>query len=250
MPHCGTVLPSSIAEGMTGLSRSTVDTDWHVEKLYDFAAKLGASIIQPRVSRYVIDLNRPPDNAELYPGAAGTDLCPTCSFSGQPVYQQGREPNSVEIANRIERYWQPYHDKLQSELARLKQQYGLAILFDAHSICSLVPRLFEGRLPDLNIGTADGTSCTPTMLAVVESVLNAQDDYSCVTNQRFKGGYITRAYGDPAKDINAVQLELAQRTYMAEGAPFEYLPERAEKIQPLLKQLLQSLILWAQQQRQ
>ena len=250
MPHCGTVLPPSIAEKMTDLSLTTVDTDWHVEKLYAFAAELGASVIQPRPSRYVIDLNRPPDNAELYPGAAGTDLCPTCSFSGEPIYQQGMEPGSDEIADRMQRYWQPYHRKLQSELARLRQQYGTAVLFDAHSICSLVPRLFQGRLPDLNIGTADGSSCTPAMLAVVESVLNAQNDYSCVTNQRFKGGYITRAYGKPAENIHAIQLEIAQRTYMCEDAPFEFLPDRAEKLQPLLRQLLQSLILWAQQQRQ
>lgn len=250
MPHCGTAIPPAIAGGMIEPSLATVDTDWHVEKLYDFACELGVSIIQPHISRYVIDLNRPPDNAELYPGAAGTDLCPTCSFSGEPIYQQSREPNCDEIADRMERYWQPYHRKLQSELARLKQQYGVAVLFDAHSICSLVPRLFQGRLPDLNIGTAEGSSCTPTMLAVVESVLSAQDNYSCVTNQRFKGGYITRAYGKPAEDVHAIQLELAQRTYMCEGAPFEFLSNRAEKIQPLLKQLLQSLILWAQQSSQ
>jgi len=234
---------------MTELSLTTVDTDWHVEKLYDFARELGASIIQPDTSRYVIDLNRPPDNAELYPGAAGTDLCPTSSFSGEPVYRPGREPDETEIAQRIETYWRPYHNKLQSELARLKQQHGVAVLFEAHSICSLVPRLFEGRLPDINIGTASGSSCDSTTLAVVESVLNTQDNYSWVSNQRFKGGYITRAYGAPAQNTHALQLELAQRNYMREEAPFEYLPDRAHKIQPLLRQILQSLIFWAEQQR-
>ena len=248
MPHCGTAIPASIAGGMTELTLATVDTDWHVEKLYDFARELGASTIQPHISRYVIDLNRPPDNSELYPGAAGTDLCPVCSFSGEPVYQPGQEPDAAEISRRTKAYWQPYHSKLQSELARLKQQHGVAVLFEAHSICSLVPRLFEGRLPDINIGTASDSSCDPSMLAVAESVLNTQDSYSCVINQRFKGGYITRAYGKPAQNIHALQLELAQRTYMHEEAPFDYLPERAQKIQPLLRQLIQSLILWAHQQ--
>ncbi|MBE9537550.1 MAG: N-formylglutamate deformylase [Proteobacteria bacterium] len=247
MPHCGTAIPAAIAEGMTELSLTTVDTDWHVEKLYEFAGELGASIIRPHTSRYVIDLNRPPDNAELYPGAAGTDLCPVSSFSGNPIYQAGKEPDDTEIAHRIETYWRPYHSKLQSELARLKQQHGVAVLFDAHSICSQVPLLFDGRLPDFNIGTAAGSSCDPGLLSVAERVLSNREDYSCVSNHRFKGGYITRAYGNPSESIHAIQLELAQRTYMNENPPFSYLPERAQKIQPLLRQLLQAIIVWAQE---
>ena len=248
MPHCGTAIPAAIAQGMSELSLTTVDTDWHVDRLYEFAGELGTSIIRPHASRYVIDLNRPPDNAELYPGAAGTDLCPVSSFSGEPIYQTGQEPNDAEIHQRIETYWHPYHGKLQSELARIKQQHGRAVLFDAHSICSLVPRLFDGRLPDFNIGTAAGTSCDPGLLSAAEHVLSNRESYSCVSNQRFKGGYITRAYGNPSVNIHAIQLELAQRTYMNENPPFAYLPERAQKIQPLLRQLLQAIIEWAQEQ--
>lgn len=247
MPHCGTALPPSVAGGMTGHSLAIADTDWHVDRLYEFAAELGVSTIRPHVSRYVIDLNRPPDNAELYPGAAGTDLCPVSSFAGEPVYRPGKEPERSEINHRLATYWHPYHTTLQLELTRIKEQHGVAVLFDAHSICSLVPRLFAGRLPDLNIGTAAGGSCAPAMLSVAESILTAQNRYSCVSNQRFKGGYITRAYGNPSANIHALQLELAQCTYMEENAPYTYLPAQAKRIQPLLKQLLTSLIAWAQE---
>lgn len=233
---------------MTSVAQQVADTDWHVERLYDFAPELGASIIQPHTSRYIIDLNRPPDNAELYPGANGTELCPISSFAEESLYIDGAEPGSTEVARRLDTFWHPYHQKLQAELARLKNIHGIAVLFDAHSIRSVVPRLFDGRLPDMNIGTAGGSSCAPVMLAAVETLLAEQKSYTYVINQRFKGGYITRAYGEPQANIHSLQLELSQRTYMEEQAPFRYRPDLATQVQPLLRQLVQSLIDWARQE--
>lgn len=208
-----------VLAAMTGVARELADTDWHVDSLYDFAPGLGASVIRPHASRYVIDLNRPPDNAELYPGANGTELCPTSTFAEQPLYLAGKEPGVAEIERRLQRYWHSYHQALQAELQRIHNLHGCVILFEAHSIRSLVPRLFEGQLPDLNIGTAAGNSCAPQLQAVVENCLAGQDDYSHVTNQRFKGGYITRAYGRPSEGVHALQLELSQRNYMQEELP-------------------------------
>ena len=245
MPHCGTRLPDDLAATMTPAGLEVTDTDWHVEKLYNFAAGLGASVIQPQYSRYVIDLNRAPDDSNLYPGANSTGLCPTSSFAEQPLYQAGSEPDADEVTRRSDTWWQPYHDTLQEELARLKAQHGIALLFDAHSIRSVVPRFFEGQLPDLNIGTAGGSSCAASMLSAVEAVLGEQQDYSYVINQRFKGGYITRAYGQPDSGIHSLQLELSQRNYMEEPLPFTYLPEKAAQLQPLLQRLIQRLIDWA-----
>lgn len=248
MPHRGTAIPAEFAVGMTDVAQQVADTDWHLERLYDFASGLGASIIQPHTSRYVIDLNRPPDNAELYPGANGTELCPTSSFAEQPLYSNGAEPDSAEVARRLAALWQPYHQKLQTELARLKSAHGIAVLFEAHSICSVVPRLFEDRLPDVNIGTAGGSSCAPAMQSIVETLLAQQNTYTHVFNQRFKGGYITRAYGNPDGNVHSLQLELSQRTYMEEQLPFHYRPDLAAQVQPLLRQLLESLIDWAQRE--
>jgi N-formylglutamate deformylase len=250
MPHCGTGLPDDLAAAMTPAGLEVGDTDWHVEKLYDFAASMGASVIQPHYSRYVIDLNRAPDDSNLYPGANSTGLCPTSSFADQPLYREGCAPDADEIARRLATWWRPYHEALQAELARLKQQHGIALLFDAHSIRSVVPRFFEGQLPDLNIGTASGSSCAPSMLSAVELVLGEQQDYSYVIDQRFKGGYITRAYGQPDLGIHSLQLELSQRNYMEEPLPFNYLPEQAAQLQPLLRRLIQRLIDWAIEETQ
>ena len=250
MPHCGTRLPEELAATMAPEAREVADTDWHLERLYDFAVELGASVIQPHYSRYVIDLNRPADNSNLYPGANSTGLCPTSDFAECPLYLEGCEPDGDEVARRLDIFWQPYHEKLQEELARLREQYGIAVLFEAHSIRSVVPRLFEGQLPDLNIGTAAGGSCAAAMLAAVESVLDRQNDYSYVVDQRFKGGYITRAYGKPEAGIHSLQLELAQCLYMEEQLPFNYLPEKAAQLQPLLMQLLQCLIDWSLEESQ
>jgi N-formylglutamate deformylase len=241
LPHDGSHIPDALAARMTPESRGAPDTDWHVSRLYAFARELGASILAPTHSRYVVDLNRPPDDVSLYPGQNTTGLCPTTRFSGEPVYLPGQEPTPDEVRSRVAAYWQPYHRELQDELARLHAAHSRVMLWEGHSIRSVVPFLFEGRLPDLNLGTAGGASCTVATQARIEAVLAAQHDYTWVANGRFKGGYITRHYGNPAAGIEAVQLELAQLNYMDEGR-FAYDDARAAMLQPVLRRLLQATL--------
>lgn len=241
LPHDGSALPDGFQARLTASARRVPDTDWHVSRLYDVARELGASILLPRFSRYVVDLNRPPDDVSLYPGQNTTGLCPLVQFSGEPVYLSGQEPDAQEIAARVQTWWQPYHSALQQELARLRAEYGRAVLWEGHSIRSVVPFLFEGRLPDFNFGTAAGASCTPALQARLAAVMEAQNDYSHVFNGRFKGGYITRHYGRPAEGIEAVQLELAQLNYMDEES-FSYLPERAGPTAALIRRLLRAAL--------
>ncbi len=244
LPHDGSHIPGPLRARMVPGARTAPDTDWHVSRLYAFARELGASILRPHHSRYVIDLNRPPDDVSLYPGQNTTGLCPTTQFTGEPVYLPGQEPSQEEIAGRIAMYWQPYHEALREELARLRGLHGRVLLWEGHSIRGELPFLFEGRLPDLNLGTVGGASCSPAVQARLEAALAAQGDYTHIVNGRFKGGYITRHYGRPADGIDAVQLELAQRAYMDEDSA-QYLPERAERLQrrvlrPLLEAALQA----------
>ena len=242
LPHDGTAVPDDIAARLTDSARRVPDTDWHVARLYGFARAMGASMLVPVYSRYVVDLNRPEDDGSLYPGQNTTGLCPTVQFSGEPVYREGRQPSPEEIHARVERYWRPYHGALSQELARLRQRHGRAVLWEGHSIRSLAPFLFEGRLPDFNLGTAGGASCTPALQRRLLDTLAAQTAYTHVANGRFKGGYITRHYADPANRIDAVQLELAQRNYMDEDS-FDYLPERAADTQKLIRALLECALM-------
>ena len=241
LPHDGSSLPDGFADRLTPKARRVPDTDWHVSRLYAFARELGASIIVPAYSRYVVDLNRPPDDVSLYPGQNTTGLCPTVGFDGEPVYLPNQQPAEHEIRERVDRYWRPYHDALAVELDRLRQVHGRVVLWEGHSIRSHVPFLFDGRLPVLNLGTAAGASCSPALERQLASILAAQDDYSHVVNGRFKGGYITRAYGRPADGVDAVQLELAQRAYMDES-DFAWREEKAMLIRPVLMALLRTCI--------
>lgn len=239
MPHVGTQLPPHEAADMTPEAALRTDTDWHIDQLYAFAAAMGASVIKARYSRYVIDLNRPPNGESLYPGQTTTGLCPTETFRGESLYLPGHAPDASEIAQRRIRYWQPYHDALAAELARLRQRHDQVLLWDAHSIASVLPRLFEGKLPDLNFGTASGSSCAPTVLDAALAQVQAAP-WSRVVNGRFRGGYITRHYGQPAQGVHAIQLELCQSLYMDETAPFAYQPARAAKLQDDLQHMLQA----------
>ena len=241
LPHDGTEVPDSIAARLRPSARRVPDTDWHVSRLYEFARGLGASMIVPRYSRYVVDLNRPPDDVSLYPGQNTTGLCPHVQFSGEPVYLDGQDPDEAEVAERVEQYWRPYHRALAGELQRIHAMHGHVRLFEGHSIRGVVPFLFEGRLPDLNLGTAGGSSCSPALQARLESVLQAQDRYDFVVNGRFKGGYITREYGNPARGVDAVQLEISQRIYMDEGS-FEWDPAGAAATQVFLRELLVQML--------
>jgi N-formylglutamate deformylase len=241
LPHDGSEIPPNLAARMTESARRAPDTDWHVSRLYGFARELGASLLVPRFSRYVVDLNRPPDDASLYPGQNTTGLCPATQFCSEPVYREGAEPDLSEVRARVDTYWRPYHQALQSELSRIRAEHGRAILWEGHSIRGEVPFLFEGRLPDLNLGTAGGASCSPDLQSRLEGVLSGQDAYDWVANGRFKGGYITRHYGDPDGGVDAVQLEISQRCYMDEDSG-EYDEAKAARLQPLLSELLKACL--------
>ena len=241
LPHDGSHIPGELAARMAPESRRAPDTDWHVSRLYAFAKTMGASVLVPTHSRYVVDLNRPPDDVSLYPGRNTTGLCPAVRFTGEPVYLDGEQPTAHEIAARVERYWRPYHALLSEELQRLRAAHGRVLLWEGHSIRAQCPFLFEGVLPDLNLGTSSGASCAPALQARLEAVLSAQGDYSWVANGRFKGGYITRHYGRPAEGVDAVQLELAQKNYMDEDS-FEYDEARATRLVPTLRALLDAAL--------
>ncbi len=241
VPHDGTHVPDAIAARLTDGARQVPDTDWHIARLYDFARAMGASMIVPTHSRYVIDLNRGEDDVSLYPGQNTTGLCPLVRFSGEPVYQAGREPDEAEVRRRVDAYWRPYHDALRDEIARLHAEHGRVLLWEGHSIKGELPFLFDGCLPDLNLGTAVGTSCLSSTQARIEAMLGAQDDYGHVANGRFKGGHITRHYGRPEEGIEAIQLETSQRCYMDEDS-FAWDAAKAARLQPLLRRLLQAAL--------
>jgi len=244
MPHNGEAIPKDIAKTMHGSALKVPDTDWYMDKLYSFAQALGVSIITPKYNRYVIDLNRDPKGGNLYPGANSTELCPTTAFDLSPLYLDNMQPNEAEVNRRVEAYWQPYHQAIAETLALMKQQHGKAVLLEAHSILSQVPRFFEGQLPDFNFGTVDGESCAEQMISAVNK-LNFSP-YSKVTNGRFKGGYITRHFGQPANNVHALQLELSQRTYMHEPSN-NYHEKNANEVKAKLKALVECLMTFAQQ---
>ena len=245
LPHNGSFIPADIAGRMHALALVSPDSDWHVDLLYDFAVGLGASVIKPLASRYVVDLNRPADGHALYPGRTETGLVPTTMFDGAPIYRDGEAPAPDETAARVEQYWRPYHSALAAEIARMRDAHERIVLWEGHSIRAVVPMLFEGRLPDLNLGTADGSSCDRSLQASLAEQLEAQHRYTHVVNGRFKGGYITRAFGKPDGGVHAVQLELAQVNYMDEKT-FAYDAAKAAQLKQILHPLLQACIQFAQ----
>jgi N-formylglutamate deformylase len=244
MPHVGTLIPHDQQTRYTPRALAVEDTDWFLDRLYAFAAERGATLLAARESRYLIDLNRPSDNTPMYAGANNTELCPTRFFTGEPLYREGAAPDAAEVRRRVTQYWQPYHDTLAAELERLKAAHGHAVLFDAHSIKSELPWLFEGTLPHMNLGTADGRSCAPSLRAQLAVLLSSQDEFSQVVDGRFKGGHITRARGRPAEGVHAVQLEMCWRAYMDEGPPPAWSDAQAARVTPLLERLVQTMVEW------
>jgi len=247
MPHVGTFVPPALAARMTPAALALPDTDWHVDRLYDFAEALGASILVATHSRYVIDLNRPPDDHSLYPGQDTTGLCPIDTFDRAPLYRTGSVGDDEVIARRRAVH-EPYHAALRGELDRLRAEHRNVVLWDAHSIRSVVPRFFEGKLPDFNFGSAGGASCdsalTDRLLAVARHA--GAGDYTSVLNGRFKGGHISRRYGAPAQGVHAIQLEMAQCIYMDERPPFDYIAERAANVQRPLRAMLEAALEFAE----
>ena len=243
MPHVGTYLPTWLKTRLTEAGLSIADTDWHLVQLYNFLADLDATIIVATHSRYVIDLNRPVDDVSLYPGQNTTGLCPIDAFNEAPLYLPHQTPSADEVQKRITNYWQPYHLALRAELNRLKALHGKALLWDAHSIESVVPRFFEGTLPHLNMGTANHASCNQALAEKVYAVA-AQSDYESVLDGRFKGGFITRHYGEPDHHIHAVQLEIATRAYMPTDDVTKIDEELSVKLRPTLRAMMQAMIDW------
>ena len=241
-PHAGTEIPPELEARMTPEALQRADVDWHLPQLYAFARDMGASTIAARYARPVIDLNRPPEDTSLYPGQDVTGLLPIDTFRKQPLYRPGQTPTPAEAEERRLRYCQPYHDALAAELDRQRALHGSVVLWEAHSIASVMPRFFDGKLPDLNLGTAEGRACAPALQAAVEGAMGEQSQYTHVSNARFKGGYITRHYGRPERGVHALQLEICQCTYMDEDAPFGYRPDRAAQVQPLLKRMLDAVM--------
>lgn len=215
LPHTGTELPAAYEDRLVSPWLARKDADWWIDKLYVFASKLDATIVHTAISRSVIDVNRDPSGGSLYPGQATTDLCPTTTFDGEPLYRPGQELTPDDIAERRRNFFEPYHTALESEIDRLRDAHARVVLYDCHSIRSMIPRLFEGELPVFNIGTNSGASCDPELATTIEQVC-AASPFSHVVNGRFKGGWITRRYGRPQDGVHAVQMELSCRAYMRE----------------------------------
>jgi len=248
IPHAGTEIPDDLVGDVHSLERARYDADLYVDRLYAFAVDLGATVIRTTISRTVIDVNRDPSGASLYPGQATTGLCPLTTFDGEPLWREGREPDEAEIAGRRAMYFEPYHERLEAEIVRLRAIHSAIVLYEAHSIRSVVPMLFDGELPQFNIGTNSGEACAPELVRAVERVCGA----SQVTDGRFRGGWTTRHYGDPARGVHAIQMELAMRTYLDEAAPEDWPPPwnpaRAAACQDVLRTVLLAAIAFASDQ--
>ena len=239
-PHGGIEIPESIYQRLNPEGQARADTDWHISQLYA-GLLTDASIVSTAIHRYVIDANRDPADESLYPGQNTTSLCPTTTFDGAPIYLDGQAPSADEIGQRQRDYHQPYHDALREQLERIRQKHGYVILYDCHSIRSMVPYLFEGRLPDFNIGTNSGRTCALAIEQTVHRHCTAATGYRSVLNGRFKGGWTTRHYGQPQQGYHAIQMELAQCNYMQEQAPWKYDNASAHKLRAILAGLLTEL---------
>jgi N-formylglutamate deformylase len=249
VPHAGTRLLPGLAARLTPAANALPDTDWHVDRLYQFAGGAGATTMIAAHSRYVVDLNRDPSGVSLYPGADVTELVPTRTFANEAIYREGKAPDAAEIDERRAAYFDAYHAALFAEVERVRARHGFAVLLDGHSIRAAVPRFFAGYLPDLNLGTAGGTSCAPDLQALTVEVLAAASGFSHVVNARFKGGYVTRHYGKPARGVHSLQLELAQRCYMDEAPPYRWDAARAAALCAVLTRLVDRLLAWHPEQR-
>jgi N-formylglutamate deformylase len=248
VPHAGTYVPPDIAARLTQAGAALPDTDWHMGEIYDFAPAIGVGLLVATHARVVIDLNRDPAGAPLYAGASNTELVPITTFGDVPIWRPGAAPDRVETEARVEEYWRPYHQKLAQELDALRAKFGVAVLWDGHSIRSILPRFFAGKLPDLNLGTADGASCDPALAADVFALLS-RSGLTAIHNGRFKGGYITRAHGMPHRNMHALQLEVAQACYMDEDRPHSYDAQRAEPLREIALAALRRLVAWSASRR-
>ena len=247
-PHTGTDIPADIEARLVSTDLARKDADWWIDQLYAFAADMGATMVRTSVSRSVIDVNRDPSGVSLYPGQATTGLCPVTTFDGEPLYRDGEEPDETEIEARKARWFAPYHDALAAEIDRLHKAHGRVVLYDCHSIRSVIPRLFDGALPHFNIGTYNGTTCAPALEKRVAAACDASA-FTRVVNGRFKGGWTTRHYGAPDHGIHAIQMELAARGYLDEPVgpdpdpwPVPFDPEYARPMTAILTRVIQACL--------
>ncbi|MBI1386698.1 MAG: N-formylglutamate deformylase [Rhizobiales bacterium] len=246
MPHVGTHVPPEVADALNAQGLGLADTDWHIDRLYDGLLE-GATVVKANFHRYVIDANRDPTGVSLYPGQNTTGLCPLTDFDGNAIYLEGREPGPNEIERRRLAWHVPYHAALAGELARVKARHGVALLYDCHSIRSRIPFLFEGVLPDFNVGTNGGTTCDAAVEEAVVGTCRETEGYSSVLNGRFKGGWTTRHYGRPLEGFHAIQMELAQSAYMLEKAPWSWDDGKATRLREALAGVLARLQAVAEQ---
>lgn len=242
-PHGGTHVPADIFARLNATGQGLADTDWHIGPLYDGLLD-GATVVASNVHRYVIDANRDPGGASLYPGQNTTTLCPLTDFDGRAIWRDGQEPTEEEIAARCEMFHAPYHAALARQIERVRERHGFVLLYDCHSIRSRIPFLFDGTLPDFNIGTNDGTTCTPWIAAAVTDICGAAEGFSTIRDGRFKGGWTTRQYGRPETGVHAIQMELAQAGYMDEVPPWRFDDTKAGHLRPVLKDILETLSRW------
>ena len=240
-PHGGIEIPQSLLSRLNPKGRAMEDTDWHITRLYDGLID-NATVLSTPIHRYVIDVNRDPSDVSLYPGQNTTSLCPTTAFDGDPIYCEGEEPGEDEIGERRLKYHAPYHDALREQLERVHQKHGYVVLYDCHSIRSQLPYLFDGKLPDFNIGTNSGQSCDSAIEATVQNICAQASKYTCVANGRFKGGWTTRHYGNPQTGYHAIQMELAQCNYMEEKPPWDYDVKKAKKLRVTLASIFRVIL--------
>ncbi|MCR9138380.1 MAG: N-formylglutamate deformylase [Alphaproteobacteria bacterium] len=245
LPHTGLFVPDSVLADLNETGHAFADTDWNIHTLY--AGLLPhATTVRATFHRYVIDANRDPAGVSLYPGQNTTGLCPVTDFDNKPIYRDGKQPDEVEIRRRLASFHTPYHAALRAELDRVRSRHGIAVLYDCHSIRSNIPFLFEGTLPDFNIGTNEGTTCAAELESIVAALCAEADGYSSIVNGRFKGGWTTRHYGQPDENIHAIQMELSQRSHLAaEAPPFDLDPQKADHLRGSLGAILTAIESWA-----
>ena len=245
LPHTGLHVPDDVLDRLSDTGRALADTDWNIHRLYADLLP-GATTVRATFHRYVIDANRDPSGKSLYPGQNTTTLCPLIDFDNNPLYREGMEPDAAEIETRRAAFHEPYHAALRAEIERVRERHGVAVLYDCHSIRSVVPFLFEGTLPDFNIGDNDGTTCAPGITGIVETLCRRATDYTTVVNGRFRGGWTTRHYGRPETGVHAIQMELTQSSHLkAETSPFELDPDKTRKLRVVLADILANVEKWA-----
>lgn len=238
-PHSGTYLPENVFAQLNDHGQKLLDTDWHIPQLYEGLLS-NVTIVRANFSRYLIDANRDPDGSNLYPMQSTTELVPTTSFDGKPIWRV--QPDKQSLSERLQNYHQPYHQALQNELARVKKIHGQVLLFDCHSIRSEIPFLFDGVLPKLNVGNNQGRTCASKFSSIVEQICQQNTHYSSIINGRFIGGWTTRHYGKPDSNTHTIQMEIAQRAYLAtENPPFEFDQQKALKLRIVLTDILETL---------